>query len=95
MGTNFTSDKTRILLSRGSGAVWKSSPMQASEEFLRHAIDCEQMAKVTRDPSSKATWNDMAVRWRRCAKIAEQNIPPPRTRRESRPLANAPCSVEL
>jgi hypothetical protein len=60
--------------------------MQASEEFLRHAIDCEQMAKVTRDPPSKATWNDMAVRWRRCAKIAEHNTPPPRTRRKSRRL---------
>jgi hypothetical protein len=41
--------------------------MNPSDEFLRHAADCQQMAKFTRDPSSKATWNRMAERWLDCA----------------------------
>ena len=41
--------------------------MNPSDEFLKHAADCEQMAKFARDPKSKATWNRMAERWRRCA----------------------------
>jgi hypothetical protein len=32
-----------------------------------HAADCQRMAKFTRDPASKATWNRMAERWQRCA----------------------------
>ena len=43
------------------------SPINPSEEFLRHAADCQQMAKFTRDPASKATWSRMAERWLRCA----------------------------
>ena len=41
--------------------------MNPPDEFLKHAADCEQMAKFARDPESKATWNRMAVRWRQCA----------------------------
>jgi hypothetical protein len=41
--------------------------MNPPDEFLKHAADCEQMAKFARDPKSKATWNRMAERWRRCA----------------------------
>jgi hypothetical protein len=41
--------------------------MNPREEFLKHAGDCEQMAKSTRDPASKLTWNRMAERWRSCA----------------------------
>ncbi len=41
--------------------------MNPPDEFLKHAADCEQMAKFARDPESKATWNRMAERWRRCA----------------------------
>jgi hypothetical protein len=61
--------------------------MNPSEEFLRHAADCEQMAKFTRDPQSKATWQRMAQRWLTCAErfknesLAAQNAPPKRTRR--------------
>ena len=43
--------------------------MHPTDEFLRHAAECEQMAKFTRDPESVATWNRMAERWRRCAEI--------------------------
>ena len=37
------------------------SPINPSDEFLRHAADCQQMAKFTRDPASKATWRRMAA----------------------------------
>ena len=43
--------------------------MNPPEEFLRHAADCERMAKFTRDPASKATWSRMAERWLRCAEV--------------------------
>jgi hypothetical protein len=38
-----------------------------TDEFRRHAADCERMAKFTRDPQSKETWNRMAQRWAECA----------------------------
>src|SRR5262245_59099719 len=41
--------------------------MNPPDELLKHAADCEQMAKFARDAESKATWNRMAERWRRCA----------------------------
>jgi hypothetical protein len=37
------------------------------DEFRKHAADCMQMAKLSRDPESKAMWNRMAERWRHCA----------------------------
>jgi hypothetical protein len=43
--------------------------MNPSEEFLRHAADCQRMAKFTRDPASKQTWSRMAERWTRCAEV--------------------------
>jgi hypothetical protein len=45
------------------------SHINPSDEFLRHAADCQQMAKFTRDPASKATWNRMAERWLHCAEV--------------------------
>ncbi len=46
--------------------------MNPSEEFLRHAAECRQMAKFTRDPASKATWSRMAERWLHCAEVFRQ-----------------------
>ena len=43
--------------------------MNPPEEFLRHAADCQRMAKFTRDPTSKQTWSRMAERWLRCAEV--------------------------
>jgi hypothetical protein len=45
----------------------KDMPMNPPDEFLKHAAQCQQMAKFTRDTESKATWMRMAERWRRCA----------------------------
>jgi hypothetical protein len=70
--------------------------MNPSEEFLRHAADCVQMAKFTRDPQSRATWQRMAQRWVSCAErfknesLAAQKAPPKRQRRASSGLESLP-----
>jgi hypothetical protein len=67
--------------------------MNPSEEFLRHAADCAQMAKFTRDPESRATWSRMAERWLDCAErfkiqsqAAHRN---PAKSRHRRPVADS------
>ena len=37
--------------------------MHPPEEFLKHAAECELMAKFARKPEDKATWNEMADRF--------------------------------
>ena len=64
-------------------------PMNPTEEFRRHAADCEHMAKFTRDRESRDTWNRMAQRWTECAERfqhARESIqrPPPRYRKPPR-----------
>jgi hypothetical protein len=58
--------------------------MNPSEEFLRHAADCQQMAKFTRDPASKATWSRMAERWRHCAEVFQTSSLAAQAHRRSR-----------
>jgi hypothetical protein len=41
--------------------------MYPPDEFLKHADDCQRMAKVARDPTTKATWRQMSQRWVQCA----------------------------
>ena len=41
--------------------------MNPPDEFQKRAADCMQMARLSRDPESKAMWNRMAARWHRCA----------------------------
>jgi hypothetical protein len=48
--------------------------MNPSDEFLRHAADCQQMAKFTRDPQSRATWSRMAERWIHCAERFDREV---------------------
>jgi hypothetical protein len=52
--------------------------MVPSDEFLRHAAECESMARFSRDSQSKAMWSAMAQRWCRCAELAKQYNPPMR-----------------
>lgn len=40
--------------------------MDPIQEFRRHAADCRQMAKLTKDSSDKAVWESLAERWERC-----------------------------
>ena len=43
--------------------------MELTKQFLKHAAECEEMARFTRDLESRATWQRMADRWRRCADV--------------------------
>ena len=61
--------------------------MNPSEEFLRHAADCQQMAKFTRDPTSKETWSRMAERWIRCAEVFKSQRAAARPAKRFRPNA--------
>jgi hypothetical protein len=66
--------------------------MNPSEEFLKHAADCQKMAKFTRDPQSRATWNRMAQRWMDCAerfKIQTQTVARAPLRRQPRPAGGS------
>src|SRR5262245_20855438 len=57
------SDRSLVAFHPPQGDVAMNPP----DEFLKHAADCEQMAKFARDPQGKATWKRMAERWHRCA----------------------------
>ena len=61
--------------------------MNPSEEFLRHAADCQRMAKFTRDPTSKVTWTRMAERWIRCAEVFKSQRAAARPAKRFRPDA--------
>ena len=45
------------------------TPMNPPEEFLKHAAECQLMAKFAHKPEDKETWRRMAERWLRCAKL--------------------------
>ena len=47
--------------------------MDLEQEFQKHALDCELMAKLTRDAESKAHWRELAQRFRQCAE--RTNLP--------------------
>jgi hypothetical protein len=40
-------------------------------EFRKHADECRQMARSTKDREGQATWNNLAERWLHCAEVAE------------------------
>ena len=61
--------------------------MNPSEEFLRHAADCQRMAKFTRDPASKATWSRMAERLQQCAEVFDRQRAAARPHPRHRPGA--------
>ena len=46
--------------------------MDLKSEFTTHELKCRRMAAATRDPKSKATWSDLAERWRRAAENQAQ-----------------------
>jgi len=62
--------------------------MHTPDLFLARAIECESMAKRSRDPTNKETWMRLASRWHRCAELdahaaaaAASNPPPDRNGR--------------
>jgi hypothetical protein len=50
--------------------------MVTSEVFIRHAAECEYMAKRSGDRKDKELWRRMAERWIRCAELAQQHSQP-------------------
>jgi hypothetical protein len=46
--------------------------MHTPELFESRAAECEAMAKIAREPDSKADWTRMAERWHRCADLEKQ-----------------------
>ena len=62
--------------------------MDLRTEFKNHERECRRMATATRDPRSKATWNQMADRWLRAAenqaKVEEQALAMRRARQPRR-----------
>jgi hypothetical protein len=56
--------------------------MVPSEEFIRHAAECKNMAEFSRDPENKKVWRRMAERWIRCAELAQKQDPPLQGRRK-------------
>ena len=44
-------------------------PINPPDEFLKHAAECELMARSARKPEDKETWRRMAERWLRCAEL--------------------------
>jgi hypothetical protein len=76
---------------RGREVIWRT-PMNPSEHFMRHEAECKFMARLARDPESKAIWMGMAERWHRCAELAEQQnaryARRPRQRRNDRDVSH-------
>lgn len=53
------------------GPISWSRPVDHIETFRQHADDCRSMARIASDAESRATWNEMAERWLRCAQNAQ------------------------
>lgn len=47
--------------------------MDTAAEFRMHAVNCNRMAKVSKDPETEGAWRRMAQRWLLCAKLAEED----------------------
>jgi len=45
--------------------------MDAADDFLRFAAECEQMARRTSDREGKYAWRQLAQRWQRCAELRQ------------------------
>jgi hypothetical protein len=48
--------------------------MNLTEEFYKHAADCDEMAKLTHDSQSRAAWRELAERFRN---VAQRTSPLP------------------
>jgi len=61
--------------------------MHPPEEFLKHAAECELMARFARKPEDKKTWKHMAERWLRCAEVfTNQSLAPRDNTPAKRPI---------
>jgi hypothetical protein len=48
--------------------------MTTPETLRRFAADCERMGKLAKSRESRTTWGQLAVRWNRCAELAERHL---------------------
>jgi len=48
--------------------------MDPVEEFRRHANECRQTARLTKDRADRALWELLAERWERCVETAQTSI---------------------
>jgi hypothetical protein len=46
--------------------------MDPAKEFRRNADECRRMSRTTVNPEDRATWNQLAERWLRCADYVER-----------------------
>ena len=65
------------------------SSIDPADQFLKQAAECQQMARATRNPASKATWNRMAERWLQCAERAKNQKVAPTARLSLRRQASS------
>jgi hypothetical protein len=46
--------------------------MHTADRFLKFATECQVMAQLAPQRENRQTWNRLAERWLRCAKLTEQ-----------------------
>ena len=50
----------------------RSFLMHTADRFLKFATECQVMAQLAPQRENEQTWNRLAERWLRCAKLTEQ-----------------------
>ena len=68
--------------------------MDTLQELQNHLDECRQMAKRTRDPESKAEWNQLAARWIMAVERQrefERQASVDKLNRKSKPLRRKPA----
>jgi hypothetical protein len=60
--------------------------MTTRDECLANAVECQRMARITRDNTDRRTWLDMAMSWMRKANDREQKSRRRMTQAEPAPM---------
>jgi hypothetical protein len=60
--------------------------MTTRDECLANAVECQRMARITRDNTDRRTWLDMAMSWMRKANDREQKARRRMTQTEPAPM---------
>jgi hypothetical protein len=60
--------------------------MTTRDECLANAVECQRMARITRDNTDRRTWLDMAMSWMRKANDREQKVRRRMTQAEPAPM---------
>jgi hypothetical protein len=46
--------------------------MESADRFRNFAVECQVIAKSTRNPEQRAVWVGLSKRWLRCAALVER-----------------------